>query len=243
MKDGPTVVLEDMFALYFYRALDPVRGEFDDLSCRRDPDFDHLTLGICRPAVRKLMCEEALKGRVSIVFYTRKPHVPALFLRALLTLKSDGVFGSHREAADDGLSRPLPYNLLVPRNRCICGTAFSNRSAMRSKDPDCDCARYVGRESTPYLRFDKDAARIPGEPIEVDFEQLKSFLPKYFRRWPTRKAWGVFQKAVQNSVHMIEDKDEQDALRALFREVPVGEKPHARRKSGVDASARRHCRR
>src|SRR5262249_27696096 len=142
-----------MFALYFYRSLDPAGGDYTDLSCRPDPDFDWLTLGICRPQLRERISREALAASATIAFYTVEPGIHELLFTALLTIGAEGVSESHRVASSQ-YSTVHPASLLVPGTVCRCGTRFSTRSKMKLRD-GCSCRDYVGRESTPYLIFDK----------------------------------------------------------------------------------------
>ena len=90
-----------VLGLYFYRARRPTLGNDADLrdaSCRPDPDFDWLTLGLCRPGLRKRIARHAVAEPVDLLFYARVPATDTLLLVALLRIAS--VHGDHFDARE-----------------------------------------------------------------------------------------------------------------------------------------------
>jgi hypothetical protein len=204
-----------VLALYYYLAYDPHGGEFRDLSCRPDPDFSTLSLGICRTPLRKRFARLAAHGPIELIFYTVRQPEQTLLLTARLTV--DTIFQSHDTAAVV-LQVKSRWNLLVPGNPCTKRTVF--RKGMRTTmpaNPECDCLHYIGRSASPYLTFDGETAALRvSDPVELPFAHLKQLCPDFFRANPVRRQWYRFQSSTSNDCHFVSDIGEQNALRALL---------------------------
>lgn len=214
-----------MLGLYFYRARRPTLGDDADLrdaSCRPDPDFDWLTLGLCRPGLRKRIARLAVAAPIDLLFYARVPATDALLLVALVRVLS--VHANHFDASA-GFKDGHPRNLMVPGNPCLLGTIAdptSGQVAMRRPTELCGCPRYVMRADTPYLHF---VAHEPGavrcdDPVRVRWEELRRISPAIIgQRWSGTDL-AAFQKATQNGAHWIGDAADAEALREFFLGFP-----------------------
>lgn len=207
-----------MFVLYYYKAGDAAHNVFTDLSCRRDPDFNSLTFGICRPPLRKRLFQ--LNTPITFLFYTIQSGSQALLLTALVHVKTQ--FPTHT-AASNVLTGQVPTNLLVPANPCRCKTVFN--SAMTQTipyAPQCSCQSYISRANTPFFIFDRQTALIRvASPVRLPFPVLLNLIPSFFSKYPTRKTWSKFQQATSNDIHEICDPLEQKALEAYFASQSV----------------------
>src|SRR5436309_14867980 len=102
-----------MLGLYFYRARRPTLeadADLRDFSCRPDPDFDWLTLGLCRPDLRRKIARLAAAEPVDLLFYSRVRAADMLLLVALMRV--DAVYAGHL-GARSGFEDRIPRNLVV----------------------------------------------------------------------------------------------------------------------------------
>lgn len=214
-----------VLGLYFYRARRPTLttdADLRDASCRPDPDFQWLTLGLCRPGLRKRIARLVAAEPVDLLFYARVPAADTLLLVALLRVAT--AYPSHSAARADFTDR-LPRNLVVPGNPCSIGTVVdpaSGQVTVRHSHEICRCHRYVKRADTPYLQL---TAREPvslrcADPVPVGWEQLRRLSPQVIGcRWSGSEFAG-FQRATQNGAHWIDEPADADAIRRHFRDVP-----------------------
>ena len=210
-----------VLGLYFYRARRAsltTDADLRDSSCRPDPDFEWLTLGLCRPGLRKKIAGLAAADPVDLLFYARVPSTDTLLLVALLRIAT--VHVNHFEARA-GFQDGLPRNLVVPGNPCSCGTVVdpaSGHVTMRRRTGICGCHRYVKRAGTPYLQFvthEPGSLRV-ADPVPIQWEHLRVLSPQVIgRRWSGADFAG-FQRATQNGAHWIADPDEAEAIRHHF---------------------------
>lgn len=227
-----------MLFLYFYRAGNPAHGDFQDLSCRTDPDLDALTFGICRPPLRRRLAARPDIQSSTIVFYTVAPRTPVLLITAVVDVAQ--IFRTHVLAAGT-LPPPYPTNLLTDGNPCRCGTTYTgNVSATKPRTPACDCTYYFGRQNTPYFQFHRRSpASWQKNPVSLPFPELQKLCPAFFRLHSRRQTWPSFQQATSNDCHEISDPREEATL--LQRVGAKSQPSHHER--GPTALPPRGCRR
>lgn len=114
-----------MIGLYFYRARNAAAGSSMDLadaSCRPDPDFEALTLGLCRPGLRTALRRQHQREPVELLFYTHDGRDRILLVAAMRT---SAIFRGHA-AAQASLSAkgPLPLNIVTAGAPCLRGTVI-----------------------------------------------------------------------------------------------------------------------
>jgi hypothetical protein len=216
-----------MLGLYFYRARHAVltaNADLRDASCRPDPDFAALTLGLCRPGLRAKVARLSRGAEpIDLLFYSIGSKKDILLLVGLLRLET--VFPDHASARIMFTGK-LPPNLIVPGNPCRFGTEVepsTGRIAVKSLPRFCACHRYVLRAATSYLQFaaKAGAARITS-PVPLSLKELAVLSPLAIgSRWPARIDPGLFQKATQNGAHWIREPSEIEAIRRFFLEGAV----------------------
>src|SRR5258705_5756299 len=159
-------------------------ADLRDASCRPDPDFEWLTLGLCRPDLRTKIARLAAAAPVDLLFYSRMASTDTLLLVALLRIAT--AYPSHSDARADFTGR-IPRNLVVPANPCSLGTVVvptTGQVTMRRPSSLCGCHRYVKRSRTPYLRLtasEPDSIRCT-DPVPVGWEQLRRLSPRVIGR-------------------------------------------------------------
>lgn len=159
--DQNMTVPPEILGLYFYRAAHPVLGpdaDFDDASCRPDPDFDRETLGLCRPGLRSKTARLAHDcGPVDLLFYAYGPDDSSIALVALMRVQRS--FPDH-QLAGDSFSTALPHNLMLPGNPCLLGTVSL------VAHPAVPAVYDVGRltDGTPYIIMEF----IEGQALSID---------------------------------------------------------------------------
>ena len=198
-----------------------------DASCRPDPDFEWLTLGLCRPQLRRKIALLSEVEPVELLFYARVPTTNTLLLVALLRVAE--VHANHSDARSS-FSEKIPRNLVVPRNPCVLGTEVdpgSGSVSVRRSNDSCGCHKYVKRSGTPYLRL---AAQDAGslrcvEPVPLQWESLRELAPRVLgRRW-RKDDFAGFQRATQNGAHWIDDLVDAGVVRDYFKSYPRSSGP------------------
>lgn len=235
-----------MLGLYFYRARRPSLepdADLRDASCRPDPDFEWLTLGLCRPDLRRKIARLAAAEPVELLFYSRAATADVLLLVALMRV--DAIYADHL-GARSGFEDRIPRNLIVSGNPCLFGTQVYpalSHVTVRRQSPGCGCRRYVLRAGTPYFRFAaaRDAIRLDS-PVPVTLRSLQALSPNNIRRrWPPGTDLGSFQRATQNGAHWIRHPVDAEAIRRYFMDTPRSKLVRPRRirrsKSEVSRSA------
>ena len=207
-------------------------ADLRDASCRPDPDFEWLTLGLCRPGLRKRIARLAATEPIELLFYSRVPAADMLLLVALLRVVE--VHANHADARAAFKDR-LPRNLIVPGNPCLLGTEVdpeAGRVTRRRHAEACGCDRYVQRSGTPYLRLTarEQVSLRCANPVPVEWERLRQLSRSAIgRRW-SGGDFDAFQRATQNGAHWIADPDEAEAIRQEFLSVPHSTGSSARAK-------------
>jgi hypothetical protein len=208
-----------MLLLYFYKAANPADGDFRDCSCRKDPDLEVLSLGICRPALRRRLASRKDASSLSVMFYTTGDGAPTLHITALVQISR--VYSSHAHAESSFRGR-RPSNLLVDNNPCRYGTTYRNGVIATGPSPRrCYCRRYSGRAGSQYFRFKKKTSLIRVKnPITIPFEELTTLCPRFFNTHPKRRTWQKFQQATSNTCHEIFDPIEAQSLLDKIKKKP-----------------------
>lgn len=223
LSDGHGEVL----ALYYFKGRNAVLGpgiDCNDASCRPDPDFEVLSLGVCRPPFRngfRTEYEASPARRRSFLFFTRtagKVEDSRLLLVALLRVES--VLPSH--AAARRVLSGRPPNLLVPGNACLAGSTinFATGAVARGKvRRKCSCAAYVNRNKTPYLLFAGGRAAVrPTRPVPLSFAALPRLAARWAAtEWPNGFDPDTFLKKLQRGPLWVEDPADIRKLKAYFR--------------------------
>lgn len=211
-----------ILGLYFYRAAHPVAGpdaDFNDASCRPDPDFDHGTIGLCRPGLRSKAARLARDyGPVDLLFYADGPDASSIALVALARV--GGTFPDH-QSARPSFSGMLPSNLMLPGNPCLLGTAVdaeTGRLLPSTLPSGCSCDYYVGRAGTTYIKLDRETMVLRREnPLILPLRALTKLAPRGIgSRWPENLEMGTFNRGTQNGARWLREPAEARALRDYF---------------------------
>lgn len=229
-----TAPLPSQVLLYPYNSRDwfqVERGDLRDGSCRPDPDFVTMTLGLCRPPLRALLHRQwqagHLQGGLDFAFFTRTRRGPDVALVAWLTLVN--IFSSHAAAVSAGCTPSL--NLMRRGSTCLNGTTYRGRSLPRSTR--CGCVLYAQRIQTPYLILEAtrpNAIRLTA-PLGLSFARLQLLLSGYLTsKWPAGvPEFGTFMQAGQGWGHRITDAADIRRLSTAFEGAPASLGPAAPR--------------
>lgn len=211
-----------ILGLYFYRAAHPVAGpeaNFDDSSCRPDPDFDHGTLGLCRPGLRSKTARLARDyGPVELLFYAYGPDDSSIALVALMRVEES--FRDHH-LASASFSTALPPNLMLQDNPCLLGTVINGQTGrLRPKvlPGGCSCDYYVARAQTTYIKFDTKTSVVRRDnPVLLAFRDLVKLAPHGIgSRWPRNLDISTFNRGTQNGARWLRESSEVVAVREHF---------------------------
>lgn len=214
-----------MLGLYFYNARRPTltqRCDLRDSSCRPDPDFEWLTLGLCRPGLRKRIAGLASEEPIDLLFYARVFGTDTLLLAALARI--DVVYPSHADASRSFIDG-VPRNLIVRGNLCLFGTDVDPDAGMAvglRATTACGCSGYAQRANTPYLRLEAAPEELRvDDPVPIRFGDLRGMLPdELSQRWQGDGGLAAFQRATQNGAHWIRNVATADAIRRFFLQAP-----------------------
>jgi hypothetical protein len=213
---------DGILGLYFYRARNAVLGpgmDLNDSSCRPDPDFDHGTLGLCRPGLRSKTARLFKDyGPVDLLFYTRGDDKSSIRLVALMAVEE--YFPDHSSARLSFLSA-LPPNLMVAGNPCLYGTSLDAHGGHLQPSilpRDCSCNRYVARANSVYIRLSVPTATIRRDsPVTISLQQLSRLAPHGIAsRWPRGFDISAFNRGMQNGAHWLHQPAEAEAVRRYF---------------------------
>lgn len=143
-KKPPKPKNESLLVLWPYQARERTGAHPDlrDGSCRPDPDFDSLTLGLCRPAGRsKILKAFETKVPVYVCFCFQKPRKNVLTVVAVLRVRH--AYPEHDSAARE-LQGQRPLNLMVNPSACLFA---------KGERRPCACDKYERLVRTPYIVF------------------------------------------------------------------------------------------
>lgn len=221
-----------ILGLYFYRARNPSFGpemDLTDSSCRPDPDFDHGTLGLCRPGLRSKTARLARNhGPVDLLFYAYGDDSWSIRLVALMGVEAS--FPNHLSARSSFASA-VPPNLMVAGNPCLKGTSLDvqERRLHPSALPrGCSCDRYVNRTGSVYIRFSLPTATIRRDsPVTIFLQDLAKLAPHGIgSRWPRGFDVAAFNAGTQNGAHWLRRPAEAEGVRRYFLDGGTGAAPH-----------------